>query len=275
MADEYTREWKFRAWDPAEKKMYSPEQLEEPDADENAPKTIYGKIVDGDLKIMDMKHNPPVEFLPMQCTNWYDNEQYEVYEGDILDIDESVSCSGKKNSKDNLSKFLASKDGVTLFIIELHDVLPANYQPNNENRFKDNQNMCGILTGGGFWAQALKDAGFGAIANILIDRQNNNYQNQKNKGYTAYKVKINNQDWWRTFPTKPLFISKAMNGDPNAAISGVGGQNRYKFKIKWTKENEKSHSLEVFIQSAQGSNEGKPFTTRLGTCFSTEQALCN
>lgn len=88
MADEYTREWKFRAWDPSEKKMYSPEQLEEPDADENAPKTIYGKIVDGDLKIMDMKHNPPVEFLPMQCTNWYDNEQYEVYEGDILELDD-------------------------------------------------------------------------------------------------------------------------------------------------------------------------------------------
>ena len=51
-----------------------------------------------------------------------------LYEGDILDIDESTTCSGKKTSKDNLSKFLASKDGVTLFIIELHDILPANYQ---------------------------------------------------------------------------------------------------------------------------------------------------
>ena len=197
-----------------------------------------------------------------------------LYEGDILDIDESVSCSGKKNSKDNLSKFLASKDGVTLFIIELHDILPANYQPNNENRFKDNQNMCGILTGGGFWADALKDAGFGAVANILQDRQNNNYQNQKNKGYTAYKVKINNQDWWRTFPTQPLFVSRALNGDPRAAITGVGGQNRYKFKIRWTNGKEKSHSLEVFIQSAQGTEAGKPFTTRLGTCFSTETSLC-
>ena len=27
MADEYTREWKFRAWDPVERKMYSPEDL--------------------------------------------------------------------------------------------------------------------------------------------------------------------------------------------------------------------------------------------------------
>lgn len=198
-----------------------------------------------------------------------------MYEGDILDINENTTCSGKTTNKDNLSKFLASADGVTLFIIELHDILPANYQPNNEGRFKDGQNMCGILTGGGFWANALKDAGFGAVANILIDRQNNNYQSQKNKGYTAYKVKINNQDWWRTFPTQPLFVSRAMNGDPDAAITGVGGQNRYKFKIRWAGGNEKSHSLEVFIQSAQGSNNGKPFTTRQGTCFSTEKALCN
>lgn len=197
-----------------------------------------------------------------------------LYEGDILDIDESKTCSGKQNNKDNLNKFLASKDGVTLFIIELHDILPANYQPNNENRFKDAQNMCGILTGGGFWADALADAGFGAVANILIDRQNNNYQSQKNKGYTAYKVKINNQDWWRTFPTQPLFVSRALNGDPNAAITGVGGQNRYKFKIRWTKGNAKSHSLEVFIQNAQGTDNGYPFTTRQGICFSTEKDLC-
>ena len=99
-----------------------------------------------------------------------------MYEGDILDINENTTCSGKTTNKDNLSKFLASADGVTLFIIELHDILPANYQPNNEGRFKDDQNMCGILTGGGFWADALKDAGFGAVANILIDRQNNNYK---------------------------------------------------------------------------------------------------
>jgi len=88
MADEYTREWKFRAWDPVEKKMYSPEDLEEPDTEEEASKTIYGKLVDGHLKILDMKKEPPVEFLPMQSTDWYDNQQNEVYEGDILELDD-------------------------------------------------------------------------------------------------------------------------------------------------------------------------------------------
>ena len=196
-----------------------------------------------------------------------------LYEDDASRIDESTTCSGRKNNKDNLSKWLASKDGVTLFIIELHDILPANYQPDNKNRISDDQNMCGVLTSDGFWNDALRDAGFGAVANILIDRQSGKYTN--NKGYTAYKVKINNQDWWRTFPTQPLFISRALNGDPNAAKTGVGGQNRYNFKIRWLNGNEKTHSLEVFVQSAQGTDKGKPFTTRQGVCFSTETGLCN
>lgn len=196
-----------------------------------------------------------------------------LYEDDASNIDESTTCSGRKNNKDNLAKWLASKDGVTLFIIELHDILPANFQPDNKNRITDNQNMCGVLTSEGFWNDALRDAGFDAVANILIDRQTGKYKNDK--GYTAYKVKINNQDWWRTFPTKPLFISRALNGDPNAAKTGVGGQNRYNFKVRWTKGNEKTHSLEVFVQSAQGTDKGKPFTTRQGTCFSTETGLCD
>ena len=107
-----------------------------------------------------------------------------MYEGDILNIDESTTCSSRKNSKDNMSKWLASKDGVTLFIIELHDILPANFQPDNKNRISDNQNMCGVLTSEGFWSDALRDAGFGAVANILIDRQTGKYTN--NKGYIKW-----------------------------------------------------------------------------------------
>ncbi len=88
MADEYTREWKYRAWDPVNHKMYSPEDLEEPDSDENAPKTIFGQLSNGILSIKDMKNDPPIELLPMQSTDWYDNEQNEVYEGDILELDD-------------------------------------------------------------------------------------------------------------------------------------------------------------------------------------------
>jgi prepilin-type N-terminal cleavage/methylation domain-containing protein len=198
-----------------------------------------------------------------------------LYEGDVHDIDESATCSNRKTNKDSLSKWLATDNGVTLFIMEMHDVLPTNYQADNKNRIKDDtQNMCGLLTGGGFWASALKDAGFGAIADILYARDHNGNNIKSTSTFTAYKVKINNQDWWRTFPTQPLFISRAINGDPDAAKTGDGGQNRYNFKVRWTGGKEKSHSLDVFIQSVRGTNKGKPFTTRLGTCFSTETALC-
>ena len=88
---EYTREWKYRAWHPVEKKMYSPEALEEPDTDEEAPKTIYGQLIDGELVINDIKTNPASVLYPMQCTNWYDSEQNEVFEGDIVEIDGKIS----------------------------------------------------------------------------------------------------------------------------------------------------------------------------------------
>ena len=88
MAEEYTREWKFRAWDPVNQKMFSPEDLEEPDTEKDAPKTIFGKLINGVLDIRDYKDGKIIELMPMQSTNWFDNEQYEVYEGDILEIED-------------------------------------------------------------------------------------------------------------------------------------------------------------------------------------------
>lgn len=198
-----------------------------------------------------------------------------LYEGDVLDIDESQKCDGVTNNKENLSKWLATNEGVTLFIMELHNELQANFQAKNNRRFSDAQNMCGALTGGGFWADAFRDAGFGAIADILYARDHTvGGKIQSGATYDAYPVNIDGSDWWRTHPRQPLFISRALNGDPDAAKTGVGGQNRYKFKIRWTGGKEKSHSLEVFLQSAQGLDNGYPFKTRQGICFSTEQSLC-
>lgn len=88
--------------------------------------------------------------------------------------------------------------------------------------------MCGLLTSDGFWSQAQKDAGFGAVANILKAREKRNYNEAKD--YTEYN-----------------------------------------FKMHWTRGDEKSHSLEVFLQNGQGTKG--PFATPLGTCFSTQP--CN
>ena len=201
-----------------------------------------------------------------------------MYEGDVLDIDENQKCDGVQNNKEKLNNWLASAEGVTLFIIELHDILPSNIQAKNNNRFTDPQNMCGVLSGGGFWADALKDAGFGAVADILYARDHpQNGSIKSGADYTAKKVKINNQDWWRTYPNQPLFLSREMNGDPDASVTAAakGGQNRYKFKVRWTNADKQNHTLEVFLQKAHGTDQGKPYTSRLGTCFSTERPLCN
>ena len=93
-----------------------------------------------------------------------------LYEDDAMRIDTSATCGGKKNSKTNLATWLASTNGVTLFIMELHDKFPVNYQGLKENRISDGQNMCGLLSSDGYWTQAFKDAGFGAIADIIKAR---------------------------------------------------------------------------------------------------------
>ena len=89
---EYTREWKYRAWHPVEKKMYSPEDLEEPDTDENAPKTIFGQLIDGVLHIADIKTQPPTELVPMQSTNWFDQEHTTAPQQEAQPQQEEYAC---------------------------------------------------------------------------------------------------------------------------------------------------------------------------------------
>ena len=193
-----------------------------------------------------------------------------LYEDDAMRIDTTASCGGKKNSKTNLAKFLESKNGVTLFIMELHDKFSVNYQGLKENRISDSQNMCGLLSSEGYWSQAFRDAGFGAIADIIIARADNDNFSKHPGDYYLEDEKVGKDTWHRTFPKKPIFISRAMNGDPLAA-SGNGGQTRLLFKMRWTGGNPNSHSLEVFITY---DSVDKPFETRLGVCFSTQASGC-
>ena len=192
-----------------------------------------------------------------------------LYEDEITRVDESAKCGSQQNNAETLNKWLKSKQGVSLFIIELHDVFPANYQGENKKRTSDNQNMCGLLSSEGFWSQAFRDAGFGAVADIVIARADNNNFKGHPGDYVTQSVKVGNDTWVRSYPKTPLFKSHALNGDPLAA-SGNNGQKRLSFKIRWTNGNDKNHSLEVFVAYDGGS---EPLTSRLGTCFSTQP--CN
>ena len=195
-----------------------------------------------------------------------------LYEDDAFRIDESAKCGTRGenaskeasiNNKDSLTRWLATEEGVSLFIIELHDKYPANYQGENWNRTKDNQNMCGLLSSEGFWSQALRDAGFGAVADIVIARADGD----KFSAHPGdYVLETASNGWKRTYPKTPIFKSKVLNGDPLAA-KGNNGQNRYSMKVRWTNGDEKSHSLEVFL-AFNGTT--KVLTSRYGTCFSTQ-----
>ena len=199
-----------------------------------------------------------------------------LYEDNVTRIDETegskCGTSGFNNAN-TLSNWLAEEQGVSLFVIELHDKFPPNYQAENKNRTKDNHNMCGLLSTDGFWSQAFRDAGFGSIVDIIYARAKDAKTDNDFKKYPGdYVVKKEtgagtnkNETWYRTYPKTPLFESKVMNGDPLAA-SGNNGQNRYSFKIRWTNCDPNSHSLDVFLAKDGSTNV---LTSRLGTVFST------
>ena len=201
-----------------------------------------------------------------------------LYEDDAYRIDESAKCGkiGKNesvNDIDNLKAWLSTNEGVSLFIIEFHDTYPVNYQGENWKRTQDGQNMCGLLSSDGFWSQAFRDAGFGAIADIIIARADGDnfaahpgdyiLETKKNSGYKG------NETWYRTYPKTPLFNSRVLNNDPMAKYvnnSKQNGQIRYSMKVRWTNCDQDSHSLDVFL-AKDGSTDF--LTSRLGTIFST------
>lgn len=201
-----------------------------------------------------------------------------LYEDNVTRIEEGSTCGkGTANNVDSLSKWLEEEQGVSLFIIELHDKFQANYQAENNNRTKDTHNMCGLLSTDGFWSQAFRDAGFGAVADIVYARAKGAQTEQAFANYPGdYSVTTEtgagyrgNETWARTYPKTPLFNSRALNNDPQAKFvnnSSQNGQIRYSMKARWTNCDKNTHSLDVFLAKDGSTNF---LTSRLGTIFST------
>lgn len=184
------------------------------------------------------------------------------YDNNTLSSNKSGYTACKDVSKANLDKGL--KEGLALFIIQRSKTMPANYQGVHSSA--GTNNMCGLMISEGFWNTALKDAGFGAIADIIDDRASaGNDVNVKTTSstYTAEKNSINN-NWWRTYPTNPIFISDFLQHDATQITASNAAIVLY---VKWAGGNPNSRTLDVYF-STNGANK-KGLVSRLGTCFST------
>ncbi len=189
-----------------------------------------------------------------------------MYESDMF----SVANAGDSTYAKNLSNWLKDGAGATLFIMELHSVMPANFQGKRDAQ----NNVSELMYKGGFLKDVFDEAGMGAIGDIVAQRYK--YANKAdsikgNSRFIATTVSNGaNKNYVRTYPTKPVFISKALNYS-----STNSGTNQYRvgFKLQWTNKDPNSHSIEVFIGKEKASGaEGRwdsAMLTCQGVCFST------
>jgi len=192
-----------------------------------------------------------------------------LYEDDVDNVDPAALAknpNSKHRTSGQMDTLLTKPSGVALFIMELHGSANANYQGNHSKA--NTGNMCSLLYNGsgtsGYWVDAFKEAGFGAVSDIVTARINNSISNNSST-YTKETYKIGNTTWTRTYPTKPIFVSRALNGDPTQTSTN---QTRWAMKIRWSGGNPQSHSLEVFLAPDNGDYQ-HAIRSRQGTCFST------
>ena len=183
---------------------------------------------------------------------------------------------------DNLKKLkekLTSESGLDLFVYELRPDLNTNIQ-NNHSSINSGSEMSKIIGNSGVWYDALRDAGFDGVADILAARNGNNY---KKDGDTYYSVqyKQGNDTYYRTYPKKQLFMSKLLNHGKGAGLDKIttqGGNNtnyRLTLRFQWTGGKESNRSVEVALLPAgakmrnKSNGKGGALMSDNGVCFST------
>lgn len=185
---------------------------------------------------------------------------------------------------DNLKKLkdkLASESGLDLFVYELRPDFYTNIQ-NNHSSINSGSEMSKIIGESGVWYDALKDAGFEGVADILAAR-NKGGNNFKKDGATFYSVeyKQGKDTYYRTYPKKQLFMSNLLNHGKGAGLDKIttqGGNNsnyRLTLRFQWTGGKESSQSVEVALLPAgakirnQSNGKGGALMSDNGVCFST------
>ena len=184
---------------------------------------------------------------------------------------------------DNLKKLkdkLASESGLDLFVYELRPDFYTNIQ-NNHSSINSGSEMSKIIGNSGVWYDALRDAGFDGVADILAARNSGNSYKKDGETFYSVEYKQGNDTYYRTYPKKQLFMSNLLNHGKGAGldkISTQGGNNtnyRLTLRFQWTGGNESSHSVEVALLPAgakmrnNSNKKGGALMSDNGVCFST------
>jgi len=185
-------------------------------------------------------------------------------------------------NKVNLDSILSTPAGVDLFVIEMHPNHPNNIQSCHTSINKDSK-LSKLVGSSGTWYDALKEAGFNGVADILDARNNGKDLTKGGDTYITYQYKdVNGKDQYRSYPKEPLFISKLLNHGKEAGLDNIstqgGNKTNYRLTVsfQWSGMEKGSRSVEVALLPAKGkmresktNAEGGALLSDHGVCFST------
>lgn len=179
------------------------------------------------------------------------------------------TVTAKKLNDNDWNKLVKKMDdglknirGATLFVIEVHNGLTVNVQ-DSHSEANNSYNISSLIGTSGTWCNALKEAGFEGVADIVADRIKGTYKKETDT-YTSFEWydDVKEKYWQRTAPKKPMFTSQALNKGKEKANT------RYTMSARWSDVKHPGGSLEIYILP-NGKNWDAAFRTDHGVCFST------
>lgn len=172
----------------------------------------------------------------------------------------SNEMSANANLQTELSNALKTSKGAYLFVMQLYAGNKINIQPVTSN---GQGSMGKVIGSGGTWVDALNEARFDGVADIILKR----YGKDNNQSTYTTTKNSDHGNWTITTPKTPIFQSNALNSPVKSQVNGDGQVNLF-LQVQWTGMNEKSHSVEVFL-TKDYSDWNNAFRGGGGICFST------
>ncbi len=183
-----------------------------------------------------------------------DNAAMEVYDP-VTGVDRDAFSK-------KLNYALSTNTGAALFVIELHKNTSINVQGKHRT-LPANVNICEMIGDAGTFYNALRDANFEGVAEIIAERLNKNDSKiEGNDVFTTKKYTTSTkQDLYRMAPVRKLFQSQALN------VGKIDDNTRYTLSLRWSDPDD-PYSVEVYLLPS-GKDWQSAYKSDYGTCFST------